>query len=239
MTTPRLFVSAKLAAAAQVILDERQAHQLLHVLRLRVGAEARLFNGDDGEWSGRIAAARRRTVEVVLEGQVRPPVPEPGPTLVFAPIRKSRLEWLVEKAVELGAARLVPVLTRRTVARLENPARLQAIAIEAAEQCERLTVPSLEAPRPLADWLRARDTALPLLFADERGRATPLLTAMAGLDDAEILIGPEGGFAPEERQQVLELPAMVPVSLGPRILRAETAALYALACWDATRSQAG
>ncbi len=153
----------------------------------------------------------------------------------FRPIRRNRLEWLVEKAVELGVAHLVPILTQRTVVRPEGSERLAAIATEAAEQCERLTVPVIDPPVPFAAWLVARDPARPLLFADERGAGLALSRALRAHPDAEMLVGPEGGFTGAEREMLIAAPSVVAVSLGTRILRAETAALYLLVVWQLER----
>jgi 16S rRNA (uracil1498-N3)-methyltransferase len=236
MTVPRLHCPGELTAGQALELAGERAHYLRHVLRLREGDGLHLFNAAAGEWRAEIARLAKHGLLLRIVARTREPVPEPGPTLVFAPIKRSRLEWLVEKAVELGVARLVPVITRRTVARPERSDRLEAIAVEAAEQCERLSVPLIEPPRPLADWLVARAAAVPLLFADERGEGTPLMAAWRRHPEGELLVGPEGGFAPDERQRLLGLPGVVPVSLGPRILRAETAALYALVAWQLARA---
>ena len=237
MSPPRLHVPDELAAGRMVPLAADRAHYLRTVLRLRDGALVRLFNATAGEWSGRIAASGRHRVEIELDRCLRAPMPEPGPTLVFVPIRRNRLDWLVGKAVELGVARLVPVLTERAVARPDNAARLAAIAVEAAEQCERLTVPGVEAPRTLAHWLAARDRAAPLLLALERGGGMPLIAAARRWPEAELLVGPEGGFSEREQAALLALPGTAPVSLGERILRAEPAALYALVSWQLARLQ--
>lgn len=232
MTVPRLHVTERLVAGQELRIAGDRAHYLRNVLRLREGAALRPFNAEDGEWQAAIANVARHEVQVALVERVRAPAPEPGPTLVFAPIRRNRLEWLVEKAVELGAARLVPILTQRTVVRPEGSERLAAIATEAAEQCERLTVPAIEPPVPFAAWLAARDPARPLLFADERGTGLALARALDAHPDGELLAGPEGGFTKEERESLVAAPGVIPVSLGARILRAETAALYLLAGWQ-------
>jgi 16S rRNA (uracil1498-N3)-methyltransferase len=235
MTVPRLHLPERLAQGETLRLAGDRAHYLRHVLRLREGAAVQLFNGTDGEWRATIASLGRHDLSLEIAALVRPATSEPGPTLVFAPIRRNRLDWLVEKAVEFGVARLVPVITQRTVVKPDKADRLEAIATEAAEQCERLTVPAIDPPRPLGAWLAARDATLPLLLADERGEGGPLAEALRGHPDGEILVGPEGGFAPEERERLLATPGAVPVSLGRRILRAETAALYALAGWQLVR----
>jgi 16S rRNA (uracil1498-N3)-methyltransferase len=231
MSAPRLHLDQRLAAALGVSISGDRAHYLRNVLRLREGAEVRLFNAGDGEWLAQVAAARRHEVELRVARRLRAPAEEAGPLLAFSPIRRNRLDWLVEKAVELGVSALAPVLTARTVVRPEASARLAAIATEAAEQCERLTIPVVGEPVPLASWLATRDQAHPLVFADERAEEGSLLHACRGRASVDILIGPEGGFTEEERGQVLQVPGIARISLGPLILRAETAALVALAGW--------
>lgn len=240
MSAPRLHLAQPLLAGGEVRLAGDRAHYLRTVLRLREGEPVLLFNAAAGEWRASLRAAGRHEALLLIEERTRAPRPEPGPTLVFAPIRRNRLDWLVEKATELGAAAMVPVITRRTVARPETSDRLQAIATEAAEQCERLSVPLLAEPQPLPAWLAARDPAVPLLFADEAGEGSPLAAAArrTGLE-VELLVGPEGGFAPAERAALLAIPGVVPVSLGPLVLRAETAAIYAMACWRAAADRRG
>jgi 16S rRNA (uracil1498-N3)-methyltransferase len=228
---PRLHLPARLEPGAALRLDAARAHYLTHVLRLRAGAPLRVFNAGDGEWRAVLAAVGKRDATVELGERLRAPSPEPGPVLHFAPIRRSRLDWLVEKAVELGVGGLVPLLTERTVVKLENPERLRAIVVEAAEQCERLSVPELAAPRPFGAWLAAREPGRVLLFADEAGGGRPLAEALAETGTPDLLVGPEGGFAPQERALLLAAPAIRPVTLGPRILRAETAVLATLAAW--------
>jgi 16S rRNA (uracil1498-N3)-methyltransferase len=231
-------LAQSLAPGATIALEGERVHYLRNVLRLREGGEVRPFNAGDGEWRARILAFGRHRLDLLVEERLRAPLPEPGPTLVFAPIRHNRLEWLVEKAVELGAAALVPVLTRRTVVRPENSDRLEAIAIEAAEQCKRLTVPAVAAPVALAHWLESRDPAWALLFADERGAGTPVLAAMRQSPDAAILVGPEGGFAEDELALLQAAPVATAVSLGRLILRAETAALHVLVAWQLAQTDA-
>ncbi|MEK0082073.1 16S rRNA (uracil(1498)-N(3))-methyltransferase [Benzoatithermus flavus] len=235
MTVPRLHLPERLAAGATLAVVGDRAHYLRHVLRLKEGDPVHAFNAGDGEWRAVIKGIGRHEMRLEIERLLRPAVPEPGPTLAFAPIRRNRLEWLVEKAVELGVARLVPVITQRTVVKPEKADRLAAIATEAAEQCERLTVPPIDPPRPLPAWLAARAPAVPLFLADERGEGAAIAEAWHRHPDAEILIGPEGGFAPEEVERLRAVPGVVPVTLGPRILRAETAALYALVGWQIAR----
>jgi 16S rRNA (uracil1498-N3)-methyltransferase len=235
----RLHVAAALAAGAEVALSADQAHYLASVMRLRPGAAVRLFNGDGGEWRATVVVLDRKAAIARLAVRTRPPAPEPGPVLVFALIKRDRLDLVVEKATELGVERLVPVTTRRTVTQPPNPARLAAIAREAAEQSGRLTLPAIEPPRPLdrvlADWPAAR----PLLLADPAA-ARPVGDALAAaVGPPGVLIGPEGGFVPSELDELHALPFVVPVSLGPLVLRAETAAVALLACCRALQPIAG
>ncbi|MGD9509861.1 MAG: 16S rRNA (uracil(1498)-N(3))-methyltransferase [Geminicoccaceae bacterium] len=231
MSAPRLHLEQRLAEGRTAIVEGDRAHYLRNVLRLRAGGEVRPFNARDGEWSARIVMVARHRVDLQIEHRSRAPADEPGPVLAFAPIRRNRLDWLVEKAVELGAAGLVPVLSSRTVVRPESSGRLSAIVTEAVEQCERLTLPSLNDPIPLDLWLGTREQARALVFADERAQEGSLLAACRSHKSVDILIGPEGGFTAEERERVLQVPGVARVSLGPLILRAETAALAALAGW--------
>lgn len=239
MTQARLHVADPLQAGATVRLEDERAHYLRNVLRLREGDPVRLFNARDGEWAARLAGVARHAAILEPSHRVRSPAAEPGPTLVFAPIRRNRLDWLAEKAVELGVSRLVPLLTERTVVRLENPARLRAIVAEAAEQCGRLTVPELAEPVPLGTWFAGVAAAAgpPVLLADEAG-GVPVATALAeAAEPPDLLAGPEGGWAPAERALLLSLSRLRAVTLGPRTLRAETAALALLAAWQAIRGE--
>lgn len=238
MSPPRLFVDQPLAAGTEVRLDRAQAHYLRTVLRLGDGATVAAFNGRDGEWSCRLSTAGREARLAVVALQ-RPQPVEAGPTLLFAPVKRPRLEWLVEKAVELGAARLVPVLTERTVVRPESADRLRARVVEAAEQCGRLTVPTLLPPQGLAQAVSDVEGLGQIAFADEAGDAQPLARLLAlGLPDT-VLVGPEGGFTPAERRWLRARPEIRAVWLGPLILRAETAALCVLACWRQAALDAG
>lgn len=237
MSEPRLHMATELTAGRTLTVEGDRAHYLLHVLRLRPGSRLRLFNAEAGEWQASIASVTRRRAELRLEDQLRQPQPELGPALVFAPIKRNRLDWLVEKAVELGVSRLVPVLTRRTIVRPESGARLRTIAVEASEQCGRLTVPEVAEPQPLEVWLAGRRSGEILLFADEAGGGRPVGAALARDPAMELLVGPEGGFEPEEAERLRATPGVTPVSLGPRILRAETAALYMLAAWRMVRDE--
>ncbi len=227
----RLYVTADLGAGMAVPLDEGPSHYLMHVLRARAGNRVLLFNGRDGEWLAQIGQVNKRGVVAACLEQIRPQASTPDIWLAFAPIKKTPADYLVQKAVELGVSCLLPVFTRRTIVARVNLERMAANAAEAAEQSERLTVPAIREPadldRLLASWPQDRM----LYFCDEGGDARPLAQA-AKPGPAAILTGPEGGFDPAERQMLRALPFVVPVTLGPRILRADTAALAALAVWQ-------
>ena len=229
---PRLHVEQVLAQDNSVPLGAGPANYLGNVLRLEPGAEVKLFDGATGEWLARIDEIGRKRAVLTVVAHLRPPEAVPDLWLLFAPLKRGRIDWLVEKATELGAARLVPVLTRRTVVDRLNLGRLRAHAIEAAEQCERTVVPELAEPVKLDRLLAAWPAERTLYFADETGGAPLARIATAG--PAAILIGPEGGFTDEERAAIQALPQARGVSLGPRILRAETAALAAIALWMAS-----
>ncbi len=226
--TARLHVAAALNAGAEIPLPEDQAHYLRHVLRQEVGAQLLLFNGRDGEWQAEIARFGKRDGSLRVREQTRRQQNGPDLWLLFAPIRQGRLETIVEKATELGAARIIPVLTRRCQVRQVNPARLLANAREAAEQCERLDLPEIPPLAELQSALGAWPQDRPLYVCLERAQARPLAEAITP-GPAALLVGPEGGFAPEEANWLAGLPFVVPVGLGPRILRAETAAIAGLA----------
>ena len=220
-----------LGPGARVELDSGQANYLGNVLRMKPGAELLLFDGSSGEWLARIAEAGRKSMALAVERRTREAEDIPDVWLAFAPVKRSQTDWLVEKATELGAARLVPVTTRRTMVERVRLERLEAIAVEAAEQCGRTRLPEIAAPLPLSRLLDERDPERPLYFADEGGGEPAARAFRPG--PALILTGPEGGFTDEERAAVRAAAGAVPVSLGPRILRAETAALAALAAFMA------
>ncbi len=228
---PRLFVEQPLAAGATLTLEGPAANYLANVLRLQAGAQVKLFDDSTGEWLAEIEEAGRKRVTVRLGERLRAREAVPDLWLLFAPIKRGRIDWLVEKATELGVARLVPVLTRRTIVDRLNLERLRAHAVEAAEQCERTALPELAEPVKLEALLRDWPAGRALYFADEGG-GTPLADA-AEAGPAALLIGPEGGFTDEERAAIRAAPSAKPVSLGPRILRADTAALAAVALWMA------
>ena len=226
---PRLFVRQPLGEGASVELDAGQANYLRNVMRLGVGSELLVFYGHSGEWLARIAEAGRKRMTLAVERKTREPEAIPDVWLAFAPVKRAQTDWLVEKATELGVSRLVPVITQRTVAERVKLERLEAIAIEAAEQCGRTVLPEIAEPLPLGRLLGERDSARTLYFADEGGGQPAAEAFKPG--PALILTGPEGGFTEEERSAVRGSPNATPISLGPRILRAETAALAALAAW--------
>ncbi len=228
----RLYVTGDLGPGAALPLDEGQAHYLLHVLRAKTGDRVSLFNGRDGEWLAGIAA-RKRDVAVTCLAQTQTQRQTPDIWLAFAPVKKTPADYLVQKAAELGASVLLPVFTRRTIVTRVNRERMTANAIEAAEQSGRLSVPEIRDGAPLERLLAAWPADRRLFFCDEGGDARPLAEAARGTaGPAAILTGPEGGFDPDERARVRALPFVVPVTLGPRILRADTAALAALAIWQ-------
>ena len=230
----RIYVPADLAAGQSVGLSDAQAHYLRNVLRLAGGAEIALFNGRDGEFRGRIDGIGKDWCSIALAEQIRKQETEPDLWLVFAPVKRARIDYLVEKATELGVSALHPVRTTRTVVERVNVERLQANAVEAAGQTERLTVPVVHAPETLPALIARWPAGRRLIVCDERGQAPPIAEAVAGLRDAlsaaaAVLIGPEGGFTETELDGLANLPFVSSVSLGPRVLRADTAALAALA----------
>jgi 16S rRNA (uracil1498-N3)-methyltransferase len=227
----RLYVTADLGAGMAVPLSDGQSHYLLHVMRAQQGDTVRLFNGRDGEWVAGIAGIAKRGVIVTVRARTAPQMEVPDLWLCFAPVKKTPADYLAQKATELGAACLQPVFTRRTIVTRVNEERLAANAIEAAEQSGRLSVPRTPAPLTLEKLLASWPAQRPLYFCDEGGEARPL-AAVAKPAPAAILTGPEGGFDPAERRMLRSCAFVVPVTLGPRILRADTAALAALALWQ-------
>ncbi len=228
---PRLYVRDSLGEGARIPLDGAQANYLGNVLRLAEGAELLLFDGKSGEWLARISDRARKSMTLTVERRTREAETIPDLWLAFAPVKRARTDWLVEKATELGAARLIPVITGRTIVERVKLERLEAIAIEAAEQCGRTRLPDISEPVPLAQFLRHRDPGRTLYFADEKGGQAPAGAFAAGA--AAMLVGPEGGFTDDERALVRAAPNAVAISLGPRILRAETAALASLTIYMA------
>lgn len=232
-STPRLFVETALAKGTPLRIGGTQAHYLLSVMRIRPGDPVKLFDGQSGEWLGIAATVGKRDLTLDVIEQLRKSETVPDLWLCAAPIRKGRIDWVAEKACELGVARLVPVLTRRTVVDRLNLDRLRAHMIEAAEQCGRTALPSLAEPVKLAVLLKTWPEGRTLFFADETG-GVPALRAMGEAGpSAAILIGPEGGFEDDERAAIRAVPGAIGMSLGPRILRADTAAAAAVALWMA------
>jgi len=225
-----------LSPGASVAIGPEQAHYAVNVMRRRPGDAVFLFNGRDGEWRAVVTDGNRRICRLSVEERVRPQSSAPNLWLLFAPLKRLRLDWLIEKATELGVGRLQPVMTRHTVAQRTNAERLKARAVEAAEQCRRLTVPEVAASvtldRLLAVWSADRRLLL-CDFADPH--TPPILDALKGAEPGPwaVFAGPEGGFAEDERAALLGRSFVVPARLGPGILRAETAAVAALSVWQA------
>lgn len=248
-TSQRLFVATALERGATVAVSSEQAHYLLNVLRMKQGEEIRLFNGRDGEWKASLGAETKKGLLMTVEKPLRDQRREPDLWLCCAPIKKARFDYMVEKATELGVAEIRPILTARTQVREVNAQRCRSIAIEAAEQSERLDVPEIREPLSLEAFANAwRENLVSsdrrLIVCAEWGEAVPVRHALAELAKthkasqelppaAAILTGPEGGFSAEELALLAKIPRSVFVRLGPRILRADTAALSALACWQA------
>jgi 16S rRNA (uracil1498-N3)-methyltransferase len=226
----RLFVTTDLAGGLSIGLEPSQAHYVKTVLRLGSGAELALFNGRDGEWRGRIDGVGRGWCSVALYAQSRPQEDAGTLALLFAPVKRGRIDFLVAKATELGVAFLHPVFTRRSVVERVNIDRLRANAVEAAEQSERLSVPEVTEPEPLERLMARWPADRRLLLCDESGAAPPIAEAVAAMGEAAsaVLVGPEGGFAETELDALKKLPFVSAVGLGPRVLRADTAALAAL-----------
>ena len=228
----RLYVDHPLAAGQAVPLSPDQSHYLTGVMRLAVGAGVLLFNGRDGEWRASLTVAGKRGAIATCEAQTRPLQMPPDLWLLFAPIKKARTDFIVEKAGELGVQRVLPVQTRRTNAERLRQDKMTAHAIEAAEQCGATYVPEVADLLPLDRLLRQWPEGRRLYWCDETALGRPAtLTPVSG--PAAILIGPEGGFDPGEIQRLRGLPYVVPLSLGPRILRADTAAVAAITLWQA------
>lgn len=231
----RLWVLDDLAAGGVVEPDREQAHYLVNVMRLAPGGELALFNGRDGEWRATVTEASKRGCRLVVGARLREQQSPPDLDLIVALVKRARLETIVEKAAELGARRVRLAVTERTNADHTKLARLQAIAVEAAEQTGRLDVPAVLEPQKLDRILADLGDGRRLMFCDEAGDARPARDALAGAGGGPwaVLIGPEGGFSPAERERIRALPAATPVSLGPRILRADTAAIAAMTLWQA------
>lgn len=237
-TITRLYCDADLSQGLTVALGPGPAHKLRAVLRACVGDEVLLFNGRDGEWRATLTDLGKTKAIAQCQDQTRAQRAEPGPWLAFAPLKKDRLDMVVEKAVELGVERLIPVLTARTENRRLKMDRLIQQILDAAEQCERLTVPTLSEPIPLEKLAQMWPQERVLLVAAERRDCTPLAEKLPSLTGPMgLLVGPEGGFETQELDGLENLPISVFVNLGPRILRAETAAIAALAVMQALNDE--
>jgi 16S rRNA (uracil1498-N3)-methyltransferase len=235
--TPRLYLDRPLAAGASIALDAAQANYLGNVLRMTTGDSVLVFNGRDGEWRGTLAPAGKRRLALAVADRTRVQTGALDLHYLFAPLKHARLDYVAQKAVEMGASRLQPVITRHAQVARVNLERMRANAIEAAEQCGILTLPDIGTPLTFERMLAERDPARLLVFCDEDAEVKDPIAALAAARDdgrAEprplaVLVGPEGGFAEEERAALLALPNAVRLALGPRILRADTAAVAALA----------
>ncbi len=237
-STPRLFVD-RMLGEGPIRIDGPAAHYLVSVMRTRIGDPVKLFDDRSGEWLAVAASVGKRDLTLDVTERLREREAVPDLWLCAAPLKKGRVDWLAEKACELGVARLVPVVTRRTVVDKPNTERLRAHLIEAAEQCGRTALPQVAEPVKLTALLRDWSPERALFFADETGGA-PALTAMAAhRGPAAILIGPEGGFDAEEREAIRAHPAAIGIGLGPRILRADTAAAAAVSLWMAAAGDWG
>jgi 16S rRNA (uracil1498-N3)-methyltransferase len=234
--TPRLYVADPLGPGTRLALEAAPANYLRNALRLSAGAPVLVFNGHDGEWLARLAEGGRRNLTLVVDELTRAQTTPLDLHYLFAPVKHARLDYMVQKAVEMGAARLAPVLTRHTQVARVNLDRMRANAIEAAEQCGILTLPEIVAPVTLDRFIADRDPARLLVFCDEDAEVRDPVAALTRVREdprgpmpLAVLIGPEGGFAQDERAALLRLPKVVRLALGPRILRADTAAVAALA----------
>jgi 16S rRNA (uracil1498-N3)-methyltransferase len=227
----RIYVESPLGEGAHIALPESAAHQLLHALRAKAGDTVLLFNGADGEWLAEIAQAGKRDLKARVLRRTAAQQNAPDIWLAFAPVKNEKIDYTVKRAVELGVSRLLPVMTRHTVVGRVNTGRLRANAVEAAEQSGRHDVPEVAEPQALERLLGGWQAGRALFFCDESGQAPPLKTLLLRLisGPCAVLIGPEGGFAREEQTLLRTLPFVAPLHMGPRILRAETAALAALA----------
>ncbi|RWE52961.1 16S rRNA (uracil(1498)-N(3))-methyltransferase [Mesorhizobium sp.] len=232
----RLFVPNDLGPGIEFEASPQQGHYLMHVLRLGEGAEILLFNGRDGEWSAAIAAKSKKAVRLKVLALQRPQPPLPNLIYCFAPLKQGRLEYLAQKAVEMGAGVLQPVITQHTQVAKPGIARLRANVVEAAEQCGILAVPDLREAEKFERLLAGWDKERRLIFCDEDASTNNPLPALQAVPEKKfgLLVGPEGGFSDEERRMLRELPFVTAIPLGPRILRADTAAVAALAVIQAT-----
>lgn len=227
----RLYIATPLSAGESIDASPEQAHYLVNVLRLGVGGEIRLFNGRDGEWLCRVVDAAKKRCTLEALHQTRPQEGGPDIRYYFAPLKRARLDYMVQKATELGVARLAPVLTRYTIADRVNTARMRSNVIEAAEQCGILRIPEVAEPVKLMTLMDDWPSDRRLIFCDEAAILASPIAALEPLQgqSCDVLVGPEGGFAAFERERLLAHPSVVAISLGPRIMRADTAAIAVLA----------
>ncbi len=230
---PRLYAPTPLGDGLLLPIEGAQAHYLISVMRMKAGDPVKLFDGQTGEWLARAETIGKRDLVLRIEAQTRPLDPVPDLWLAAAPIRRARFDLVAEKACELGVARFMPVLTRRCVVDKVNPERLQAQMIEAAEQCGRTSLPAIDPPQSLTAFLKTLKEGRTLFFADEAGGLPFGEIVRHHPGPAAILIGPEGGFDDQERTAIAACPNAIGVSLGPRILRAETAAIASVSVWMA------
>lgn len=234
----RLFVDWPLPGNGLVVLSAEQSHYLVNVMRAGIGDPVALFNGRDGEWAATIADVKKKAVALTVTTHTKEQKSEPDLTLVFAPIKKARIDFMAQKATELGVRHLQPIITHRTNVERVKTERLLANAVEAAEQCERLTVPAVSDPIKLDKLLNNWPTDRMFMFCDEDLSGKSAHKALTELPETQkklpwaILIGPEGGFDDGERAAIKALPNTVVVSLGPRVLRADTAAMAAISLWQ-------
>jgi 16S rRNA (uracil1498-N3)-methyltransferase len=235
-TSQRLFVDQPLSVGEEIFCTREQANYLRTVLRVADASRVLVFNGHDGEWATTVQHRGKRDVALIPDTQTRPQSAGPDLVYLFAPLKRSRLDYMVQKATEMGVSRLSPILTRRTIAERVNTERMRANAIEAAEQCGLLSIPTVDEPVSFAKALAGWDPARRMIFCDEAAPAGGPLASLSALPRGPlaVLIGPEGGFAPEERAALLQQPYVTALSLGPRIMRADTAAVAALALVNAT-----
>jgi 16S rRNA (uracil1498-N3)-methyltransferase len=234
-TTPRLHVEGSLADGTDLALGPEQSHYLAHVLRLTGGDAVRLFNNEHGEVLAYMTTVGKKSVSLRCERQVHAVQPPPDIDYVFAPLKHQRLDYLVQKATELGARRLQPMITARTIAERVNLDRMRANVIEAAEQCNLVFVPEVLEPKTFANLMKSWDLKRAIIFCDETSKSADPRAALSKLvPPAAVFVGPEGGFTEDERNQLKSMPNVAAISLGPRIMRADTAAVAALALVQAT-----
>ncbi len=228
-TTPRLHVDVHLSSDRDIVLPLEQGHYLVNVLRLKPGDAVAVFNARDGEWLAYLVAAGKKNTAIRCERRTSEAKPPPDIDFLFAPLKHARLDYVVQKATELGARRLRPVMTQRTIAERVNLDRMRANAAEAAEQCNLVFVPDVLEPQKLDSVLNAWLPSRALIYCDETALIADPLEALKPLSSpAAVLIGPEGGFTDEERHRLKSMPCVTPISLGPRIMRADTAAVAAM-----------